>query len=89
MRRPFLCFPILLSTICSASNVLILHEKRDAVPAGFVLSRSAPSDTMLDLRMALKQSDTAGLEQALYAVSTPGNPAYGKHLTSEEVCTIH
>ncbi|KAJ7806655.1 family S53 protease [Mycena olivaceomarginata] len=42
---------------------------------------------MLDLRMALKQSDTAGLEQALYAVSTPGNPAYGKHLTSEEVAS--
>ncbi|KAJ7726104.1 family S53 protease [Mycena metata] len=87
MRRPLLCFPILLSTICSASNVLILHEKRDAVPAGFILSRSAPLDTMLDLRMALKQSDTAGLEQALHAVSTPGNPAYGKHLTSEEVAS--
>ncbi|KAJ7699851.1 peptidase S8/S53 domain-containing protein, partial [Mycena metata] len=87
MRRPLLCFPILLSTICSASNVLILHEKRDAAPAGFVLSRSAPSDTMLDLRMALKQSDIAGLEQALHAVSTPGNPAYGKHLTSEEVAS--
>ncbi|KAJ7025641.1 family S53 protease [Mycena alexandri] len=85
MRRPLFCFPILFSTICSASNVLILHEKRDAIPAGFFLSRSAPSETMLDLRMALKQSDTAGLERALHAVSTPGNPAYGKHLTSEEV----
>jgi tripeptidyl-peptidase-1 len=43
---------------------------------------------MLHLRMALKQSDTAGLEQVLRDVSTPGNPAYGKHLTSEEVCTL-
>ncbi|KAF7368229.1 Family S53 protease [Mycena venus] len=87
MRRRLFCFPILLSTVCSVSNGLIVHEKRNAIPAGFVLSRSAPSDTMLDLRMALKQSDTAGLEQALNAVSTPGNPAYGRHLTSEEVAS--
>ncbi|KAJ7686646.1 family S53 protease-like protein [Mycena rosella] len=40
---------------------------------------------MLDLRMALKQSDVEGLEQALHDVSTPGSPSYGKHLTSEEV----
>ncbi|KAJ6619615.1 peptidase S8/S53 domain-containing protein [Mycena sp. CBHHK59/15] len=85
MRRSLFFLPILWLTICSASNVLTLHEKRDAAPAGFLLSSPAPSDTMLHLRMALKQSDAAGLEQALHDVSTPGSPAYGKHLTSEEV----
>ncbi|KAJ7930918.1 family S53 protease [Mycena leptocephala] len=84
MRHALLFFPILL-TIGSASNVLTLHEKRDGAPAGFLLSSPAPSDAMLHLQMALKQSDTAGLEQVLRDVSTPGNPAYGKHLTSEEV----
>ncbi|KAJ6613214.1 family S53 protease-like protein [Mycena sp. CBHHK59/15] len=85
MRRSLFFLPILWLTICSASYVLTLHEKRDAAPAGFLLSSPAPSDTMLHLRMALKQSDAAGLEQALHDVSTPGSPAYGKHLTSEEV----
>ncbi|KAJ6508106.1 family S53 protease [Mycena vulgaris] len=87
MLHSFIFLPILSLTLSAASNALILHEKRDAAPAGFSLSSPASADTMLHLRMALKQSDPTGLEQALHDVSTPSSPLYGKHLTSEEVAS--
>jgi hypothetical protein len=40
---------------------------------------------MLNLKIALTQSDLSGLEKALYDVSTPSSPNYGKHLSKEEV----
>ncbi|KAL6298313.1 family S53 protease [Sparassis latifolia] len=60
------------------------HEKRDGVPTGFALVGPAPPDTVLDLRLALVQSNPAGLEQALYDVSTPSSANYRKYLTKEE-----
>ena len=30
------------------------------------------------------QGDMEGLSEQLYAVSTPGSPSYGKHLSKEE-----
>ncbi|KAI0644653.1 family S53 protease [Trametes meyenii] len=62
-----------------------VHESREAVPHGFVSSGSAPPETLLDLRIALVQSDIPGLHKALYDVSMPDSPLYGKHLTKEEV----
>ena len=64
---------------------LIVHEQRQGVPDGFVIKGSAPADKMLDLRIALVQSDMVGLEKALYDVSTPDSPLYGQHLTKEQV----
>ena len=40
---------------------------------------------MLDLRIALAQSDMAGLEKELYAVSEPDSERYGLHLSKSEV----
>ncbi|ETW78234.1 serine protease S53 [Heterobasidion irregulare TC 32-1] len=62
-----------------------VHERRDAPPSGFVNSGSASAEQTLTLRLALVQSDAQGLEGALYAVSTPGSPQYGQHLSKEEV----
>ncbi|KAI5118436.1 hypothetical protein M0805_009714 [Coniferiporia weirii] len=64
---------------------LVVHEQRKSVPAGFTRIGDAPGDQQLDLRIALVNSDMKGLENALYAVSTPGSARYGKHLTKEEV----
>lgn len=64
---------------------LVLHERRDTIPNGFILSEPAPNETKLDLRIALVQNDPAGLEKTVYEVSTPGSPNYGKHLTKEQV----
>ena len=62
-----------------------VHERRDAVPRGFVKTAAAPASQMLNLRLALVQSDPQGLEDALYAVSTPSSALYGQFLTKEEV----
>ncbi|KAI0261739.1 subtilisin-like protein [Gloeopeniophorella convolvens] len=62
-----------------------MHERRASVPNGFTLNGPAPGNTPLELRIALTQNDVSGLEDALMAVSTPGNERYGKHLSKEEV----
>ncbi|KAF8516715.1 family S53 protease-like protein [Hysterangium stoloniferum] len=67
---------------------LVLHERREAVPSGFVKNGPASPDTLLSLRMALVSNNLPGLEEALYAVSTPDSALYGQHLTKEEVETF-
>ncbi|OJT13117.1 Tripeptidyl-peptidase sed3 [Trametes pubescens] len=78
-----------LAAVCAAKPLVArsmqLHEVRDEVPDGFVHSGAAPQDTVLNLRLALVQSDTAGLQKALMDVSTPSSALYGQHLTKEEV----
>lgn len=78
-----------LAAVCAAKPLVArsmqLHEVRDEVPDGFVHSGAAPQDTVLNLRLALVQSDTEGLQKALMDVSTPSSALYGQHLTKEEV----
>lgn len=62
-----------------------IHERRDSPPAGYALTGAASPDTVLNVRIALAQSNPAGLEEALYDVSTPSSPNYGKHLSKQEV----
>lgn len=40
----------------------------------------------MTLRIALVQSNSTGLEKALYDVSNPASENYGHHLTKAEVC---
>ncbi|KAI0311625.1 family S53 protease [Amylostereum chailletii] len=68
-----------------SGRTMVLHEKRDSVPDGFVKVGPAPAEKKLTLRLGLAQSNTAGLEERLMAVSTPGNAAYGKFLSKDEV----
>ena len=63
-----------------------VHDKRTEAPSAFAAKGAASPDTMLNLRIQLAQTDITGLEDALMAVSTPGNALYGQHLTKEEVC---
>lgn len=60
-------------------------ERRESIPDGWVHNGPAPDITLLNLRIALIQSNPSGLQKALYDVSTPSSPNYGKHLTKEEV----
>ena len=60
-------------------------EQRPDIPIGFSKGTPAPANSVLNLRLAIKQSDVAGLQKALYDVSTPGGALYGQHLTKEEV----
>lgn len=63
----------------------VLHEQRIDIPDGFVKVGSAPADQVLNLRLALVNNNMNGLEEKLYAVSTPGSALYGQHLSKEEV----
>ncbi|KAL6306871.1 family S53 protease [Sparassis latifolia] len=75
-----------LFTLTLGKHVSRMHlrEKRESIPTGFTFTGSPSSDTLLDLRIALVQSNPAGLVDALYDVSTPSSQNYGKYLTKEE-----
>ncbi|KAI0780145.1 subtilisin-like protein [Fomes fomentarius] len=63
-------------------------DRRADVPNGFRYVAKADPNSMLDLRIALVQSNPTGLEAALYDVSTPGSKNYRKYLTKAEVDTL-
>ncbi|OSD01273.1 family S53 protease-like protein [Trametes coccinea BRFM310] len=58
---------------------MLVHERRSDVPNGFTYLGKADDNVVLNLRIALAQSDPVGLEAALYDVSTPGSKNYRKH----------
>lgn len=80
---------LLLSGAFASSQFsdLIVHESIPSVPNGFMRVSSAPANQALNIRIALANSNMAGLEDMLYAVSTPGSPLYGQHLSKEEAST--
>lgn len=67
---------------------MTVHESRSDIPEGFTKQGPASPDTVLNMRIALKQGNPAGLEQALMDVSTPGSALYGQHLSKEEVSIV-
>ncbi|KAI0058592.1 family S53 protease [Artomyces pyxidatus] len=74
---------VVISGITRGAN--FVHERRDSVPDGFTKNGPASDDTILNLRLALKQSNISGLHSALYDVSTPSSEHYGQHLTKQKV----
>ncbi|KAJ6447828.1 subtilisin-like protein [Mycena sanguinolenta] len=78
----------LLSIIVAASAAsMVLHEHRDAAPAGFVRVGSAPASEMLTLRVALTSNNIAGLEEQLKSVATPGSSNFRQWLSMDDVKT--
>ncbi|KAJ6592414.1 family S53 protease [Mycena capillaripes] len=69
-------------------RAMAVHEWRAEPARGFVRSSAAHAETSLMLRIALKQTDIAGLETALYKVSNTDSDLYGKHLSAEEVAAF-
>ncbi|KAF8576677.1 family S53 protease-like protein [Ramaria rubella] len=86
----FLLVASFVTLVCAnpLARNLVLHEQIDGAPEGFVLSGPASDATSLNLRIALVSNDMAGLENALYDVSTPSSALYGQHLSKEEVETF-
>lgn len=64
---------------------MVVRASKPSIPEGFVVQNAAPADQNIPLRIALVQNNIAGLEKALYDVSTPGSANYGNHLSKEEV----
>ncbi|KAI0367238.1 subtilisin-like protein [Pilatotrama ljubarskyi] len=62
-----------------------LHEFRKSAPSDFTEIGPAAPETTLNLRLALAQTNANGLVDALYSVSDPDNPSYGRYLSKGEV----
>jgi tripeptidyl-peptidase-1 len=77
----------LVTLVCAnpVARNLVVHERRDSAPQGFVHNGPAAESTSLNLRIALVSNDMASLEKALFDVSTPSSALYGQHLSKEEV----
>ncbi|KAI0029778.1 family S53 protease [Vararia minispora EC-137] len=64
---------------------MVLHERRDTVPPGFVSNGPASSNYTLTLRLGLAQGDIVGLEERVILISTPSSADYGKFMSKEQV----
>ncbi|KAJ7035384.1 family S53 protease [Mycena alexandri] len=91
MLTPALLALTAILTLCTANpnprdgRAMAVHESVVAIPSGFAHGGSVPSTTEITLRIALTQSDIAGLQAKTYAVSDPSNAIYGQYLTPDEV----
>lgn len=80
---------VLAGVAAAAATTFSVHELRQTIPSGFTKVGPAPPQTMLNLRIALAQSDPDGVVDALYRVSDPDSDAYGQYLSKEEVSAPH
>jgi len=71
--------------VAPAPEAMVVHNARQAAPAGFKVVGPAPAEKTIDIRIALASNDMAGLEKALYDVSTPTSANYRKFLSKEQV----
>ena len=82
---------VLLSVLVScalaspALRNMVVHEQIHTAPEGFAAKGPADATQMLNMRIALKQTNIEGLQEKLMAVSDPASAEYGQHLTKEEV----
>jgi tripeptidyl-peptidase I len=76
---------VLLACAKPTPHNLVVHERRESIPQGFVHNSAAPQDEILNLRVALVSNNMPGLEKSLFDVSTPSSTLYGQHLSKEEV----
>ena len=76
-------FAIALANPFSRRAVQVLETQ--VMPEGFSQQGPAPSDQVLNMRLALTQNNRNGLIQALMDVSEPTSALYGQYLTKEEV----
>ena len=97
----FAALPFLLSLVSAvpvrglpgsfADPELVVRSQLPAAPSGFVPQVLAVlPDELVQLTIALPQSNISGLHGALLEVSNPDHPNYGKHLSKVEVrCSRH
>nr|GAT60807.1 family S53 protease [Mycena chlorophos] len=63
----------------------VVQDSLSAAPSTFTKTGVTPDSQLLTLRIALPSNDFAGLEAALFDVSTPSSANYGEHLSKEQV----
>ncbi|RDI79773.1 hypothetical protein Vi05172_g10283 [Venturia inaequalis] len=82
-------FTTLVITLATLSTALSSQpyavKERHVVPKQWTRLGRAPANAVLELRIALKQSQFDELERHLNEVSDPSHSRYGQHLSSSEV----
>ncbi|KAF7365749.1 Family S53 protease [Mycena venus] len=81
----FLASLLSLAAAGPAFQNFVVQESLSGAPQGFAKVGPAADSTPINLRIALASSNFAGLEKALYDVSTPSSANYGNHLSKDEV----
>ncbi|KAJ3771981.1 subtilisin-like protein [Lentinula raphanica] len=77
--------PLSLQTLFAVTALCTNEPSFSYVPPGFTQIGRPSNDTTIDIRIALKAVDNAGLQSKLYEISTPGSPSYGQYLTRDEI----
>ncbi|KAI0737695.1 tripeptidyl peptidase A [Daedaleopsis nitida] len=88
MRSLSAWLPLVLAAVAGAlPSRDCAHKVKESVPPprGWTKSTPAPADHVVELRIALPQSNFEQLEKQLYEVSDPFHERYGDHLSKEEV----
>lgn len=80
---------VLVASLIVSSSALgvqdkFVREARQTIPHGFLRAGVTIPSTQLDLKIAVKSSNLAGLHARLSDVSDPASTLYGQHLTREE-----
>ncbi|KAI0002764.1 subtilisin-like protein [Xylariaceae sp. FL0662B] len=83
-RQSLFCAAIaLLQAVVECRDVVV--ESLPKVPMGWRKLQNAAPYQVIKLRIALEQPGLSRFEQALYDISTPQNPLYGRHMSRDEV----
>ena len=69
------------------ASSLVRHESRSELPAGWHQAHRASADSILPLRVGLRQPNLHELESLLLDVSHPESPNYGQHWEPERVAS--
>ncbi|KAJ4484943.1 family S53 protease [Lentinula edodes] len=79
---------LFLLQVCAASSVMHPRESKfDVIPPGFTLIGTPSNEATINIRIALKATNNAGLQSKLYEISTPGSASYGQYLTQDQIKT--
>lgn len=85
MALRFLALSAMLAVSLAAPQRQKAVHERKSLPPAFSRVGAANATAPLTLRLALKNSDAAGLVDALMRVSDPASASYGQHLSKVEV----
>lgn len=78
---------IVASYASPVSHTFVARDKHTTMPKGFTMGGAAPADQVLNMRIALTNTDITSLQSELIAVSTPSNSRYRQFLSKEQVRT--
>ncbi|KAJ7617915.1 subtilisin-like protein [Roridomyces roridus] len=83
---PFFRFLSVVALVAYVSaGLLVLHHRRSSAPDGFTNEGPVSPDVQLTMQFALTSKNISGLHDTLMAISTPGNSAFRRWLSKDEV----